>query len=91
MYQVDLRDAEQASSLEQCGRPRHLESLWHLWSSFSNSFYIPYKMPFPEMMVETPLHLSLLPAKPLRAILEKIPLTIESRRPLSNDLVPAKL
>ncbi|CAL1128908.1 unnamed protein product [Cladocopium goreaui] len=56
--------------LQQCGRPRYLESIWLLWTQLSQSLYMMERALWPEQAPETPLHIALPPeARPLSDIL----------------------
>ena len=56
--------------LEQCGRPRFLESIWNLWTQLSNSLYMMERTLWPTQAPETPLNIVLPPeSRPLSDIL----------------------
>ena len=45
--------------LQQCGKPKFLESLWELWTQLSQALYMMEKTLWPEQPPETPLQIAL--------------------------------
>ena len=72
------------SLLQQCGRPRYLESVYVLWTQLSQSWFMMEKQLWPEQPWETPLHLALpRDSRPLTNIL------LDSFNPQAASIGPA--